>query len=1691
MLHGSCSSFSSLEAQTAQDPITTPLATELASTSFATISSMTSTSEHCYAATSSDCENNQCGDHDDHDDHPIRPPQDIEFQRSDASSDEESAASFEDESLASSIIFPNDNSAGARGGHGHNNSSSLFMNRLEKMIASAQCNNFEVERKTDDDASSLVEKSSLIQSVTWLSHHVPECVLKYLFDTILQAREDRQSCRRHNSSRHPSKHSSSSRYGTAKRSACNLCSSHSRRGRRRGSVDSQSRKRNDRLSIANRCQRDSFGNNHTDNRKAERQTAPDFNPRASGASFASDIPKDIHIGNSPPSSPPSSPSHSSSPPNSFVQPTMFYSPKRVTTTSQNNIHNNPNNTIHPPITTSHRSAILFVDISGFTKIATSMDVESLSNAINSYFQMIVNEITSYGGDVLKFAGDAIFAEWQVSRQMGSRHNLEYCVSLAASCAASIVANCSDYAVVSNPIGGLSRRSSMRSVLSSSMRPSFSRSSSVKSSVIGDDAFLHSSQISHHGTESTVDGDDGQRQRLSRRSSFHSSMVSMRSSMKSVRSSLVTSGDCSSPLITSSHQLSPQEGDEEQSFVPKQIVPRRPSTIKPPINLSLQTAATATDSTLRSSQLTIDGGESVGGGHWVEQDTFARRGGRRASLDERLSTILSSRMATLNVKCGLGAGHVVGIHVGDDVYRREYLILGDTIDQVSKAESAASHGEVFASPEATKYLAKACTMQGDWEEYVRDQRPIRIADHDTRYFESNNRRASHRESIMSCEFGSMLRDCDELDTSELLWLKQMISLYVHPVIVNDENERTATLMRRESDYERHLDEAELRNVYTCFIRPLIDHKLTGDEIKDGKLFNLLNDVMNLTTRELDKVQGHLRQFILDDKGLVLICTFGLRGSTFLNMIAQRAVPFSLSIHKALEEELRVKSSIGATFGKAYCGVIGGLERHEFAVLGPSVNLSARLMASKDNPGILVDENVRLLTSQIFFKPLPAVKAKGYDELVPIFEPIQIADNKWGQVNKIFVGRANEIKKIMHVANEMVLGGTVSKFLFLSAISGAGKSALIARTTEHVQSMMMKMNKRAIISRNASHDGDSRIPFSLFRSIFRDVLSQVHQEDDESQAPKRNSSSVVDFSIDGQWDNLSLHSQSSKSSMFSTDVARFRYLCQELNAPLEFVQVVGKRLLGLRDANSSAACGKGPNLQKIVDLMTDAFIRCTRHTDLVFLALDDAQWMDEMSWKVVQGIFERGENVLILCGSRPPSSNPLSVDPSFWSDLQGQYETAGRYTELSLAPFCRSEVQEMIGTTLESEVNEIDQSFSRDIFKTSGGMPHFLTHLLDVIKRSKLTGRLENGLIGMKNFTGEDSKLGSGSVRELLLFRLDALDSSVRFVLHISAVLGTEFDLLDAALAYEEMFGVEHSDRLDAAVALRELFDIAIQEGIIEQSLVFGEDDDFEEIEMIEEDLCLSPRNATMSSKRRKAHPFYAENCRLRFTHDSWKASILDVMLDERIQEMHEYVAMSLEKDLDEKTDNKDDFEKRIRVLKHWTSCGNFMKAAILALDVGGQLMLLGLNSQAILLFDDVLNILKEITDDESEVTHGGISISVLEAIDSPELEFLIKLNISKGKAYSALRRVVDSAEAYHSALDILQNTPCSEDEEFDRMVSFPIFSGLFALLKAGVIEQDNDCSYENDLCKKFFQHVCLNRDPMYDGHLFPFLKRQSF
>jgi len=97
-----------------------------------------------------------------------------------------------------------------------------------------------------------------------------------------------------------------------------------------------------------------------------------------------------------------------------------YVPKLI----QNRIIANPA-PIETAVAEELQAAVLFADISGFTLLTERMaekgptGVEAIARILNEYFGQLIDIIHAYGGDVVKFAGDAVIAVWPVVPDLGN------------------------------------------------------------------------------------------------------------------------------------------------------------------------------------------------------------------------------------------------------------------------------------------------------------------------------------------------------------------------------------------------------------------------------------------------------------------------------------------------------------------------------------------------------------------------------------------------------------------------------------------------------------------------------------------------------------------------------------------------------------------------------------------------------------------------------------------------------------------------------------------------------------------------------------------------------------------------------------------------------------------------------------------------------------------------------------------------------------------------------------------------------------------------------------------------------------------------------------------------------------------------------------------------------------------------
>ena len=144
--------------------------------------------------------------------------------------------------------------------------------------------------------------------------------------------------------------------------------------------------------------------------------------------------------------------------------------------------------------------------------------------------------------------------------------------------------------------------------------------------------------------------------------------------------------------------------------------------------------------------------------------------------------------------------------------------------------------------------------------------------------------------------------------------------------------------------------ELRKVTTMFIN-LDSYCPTANEDPVT-----LQPFFFMAQKALADTGGFMRQFLVDDKGCVLIGMWGVPSFSHANnsILALRCA-VSIQEKSGL---LKHVCSVGITTGNVYCGTVGSVLRHDYVGIGGSVNMAARLMCAAKE-AVMMDEATYLL------------------------------------------------------------------------------------------------------------------------------------------------------------------------------------------------------------------------------------------------------------------------------------------------------------------------------------------------------------------------------------------------------------------------------------------------------------------------------------------------------------------------------------------------------------------------------------------------------------------------------------------------------------------------------------------------------------------------------------------------------------
>ena len=418
---------------------------------------------------------------------------------------------------------------------------------------------------------------------------------------------------------------------------------------------------------------------------------------------------------------------------------------------------------------------------------------------------------------------------------------------------------------------------------------------------------------------------------------------------------------------------------------------------------------------------------------------------------------------LCVKVGLGVGECSIFYVGGTFKRSEYLIVGSAMKQACSAECHATEGgQIIVSEKMHNYI----------KNYFR--------------FKKCEKDMSHADSDDMAYYLYL----DDLDVKYKKIQVKAEALLMRTKFTQEKLANNANILRTfvpaaitgYLDIEQENWCKDVRLLTIMFIQLSVDLKDTETPKGREKIQNVVSTVQVCVY----KTRGSLNKFLMDDKGSVILCCWGLPPfSTPDDSV--RAVYSANLIVKELKEKYDVKALIGITTGSCFTGVCGSSGgRREYSLLGEIVNLSARFMQTaimiyetqKENPEFsehkgkktmfLCEKTKNLIQNKIFCEFRISMQLKGFSVKFNHYSPLDEGkirklnidsmyqlikthrNNKYNDKNKMSFEQENfndtiiglsEEKNIIMEKFENVAKNKEGEAILIRGIIGSGKSFLL--------------------------------------------------------------------------------------------------------------------------------------------------------------------------------------------------------------------------------------------------------------------------------------------------------------------------------------------------------------------------------------------------------------------------------------------------------------------------------------------------------------------------------------------------------------------------------------------------------------------------------------------------------------------------
>ena len=505
-------------------------------------------------------------------------------------------------------------------------------------------------------------------------------------------------------------------------------------------------------------------------------------------------------------------------------------------------------------------------------------------------------------------------------------------------------------------------------------------------------------------------------------------------------------------------------------------------------------------------------------------------------------------------------------------------------------------------------------------------------------------------------------------------------------------------------------------------------------------------------------GAIVQFQTDDKGLILVAAWGLAVSAHEND-AERAIHSGrLMLEAARQDAMPCK--IGISTGNLLCGLLGGADYQQIAIMSETVNLASAL-AMRASAGLLVDpETRRLAEGRFAFEDRGPFQPKGREEILALSTPTKETRAK-GTFGPRLIGRDREIETLLAAFD----GASRAPLIQISGEAGLGKSHL-----------------GAVLAARLSARGIEPV-FGYCDSLRRSSAFHAWQRPVETL-------------------------------LFGTELPPIADRAGALTAAAveaglkPAARSLLHQLLDLPGDDGAALRGLSP--QERAQTARDAIggllesLAAGRQVALVF---EDVHWMDSASWQVLAEVRARLPQLALILLSRPVEITDLPVQAArMLRDDDGP--------RLTLAPLGRAETDELI--CAELQITEQPPSMLERIFELAEGHPLYTKELAKLFVDRGLVhvdssfAHIPSTKIDLREVTFP------GGIEGVVSARISQMAPDVQLTLKVAAVQGRDIDHAvikrahpDPDARIEDHLAVLHASGLvDAVSATRSRFHHAL-------------------------------------------------------------------------------------------------------------------------------------------------------------------------------------------------------------------------------------------------------------------------------------------